>query len=197
MFELLLSLEGILYLVQLYGPIVVFVAVLLTGEGAIFLSALLATEGHLSFFTVLAFSFWAALLTDLFWFLAGRYFPAQFLPTKMKNVTNNAVEKIMRQFFGQRIFLPILCLKFFYGFRIISVIYFARSPLSFIRFIIYDIIGTTAYVFLFMVLGQGVGLLLLQVFPGINFSGVFGLGVTIILIGFLIIRSFRASNPIS
>ena len=38
MSELLLSLEGILYLVQLYGPIVVFVAVLLTGEGAIFLS---------------------------------------------------------------------------------------------------------------------------------------------------------------
>lgn len=197
MLELLMSLEGILSLVQLYGPIVIFVAVLLTGEGAIFLSALLATDGHLSFFTVLAFSFWAALITDLFWFFVGRYFPAQFLPDKMRTTTGNAVEKIMRQFFGQRIFLPILCLKFFYGFRIISVVYFARSQLSLIRFIVYDIIGTTVYVFLFMVLGQGVGVILLQVFPGLNLSGIFGIGVAIVLMVFLLIRRFRASSPIS
>ena len=63
----------LLPLIVSYGYLAIFVGSIFEGESVVFLGGLLVHQGSLSFFMVLIFAFFGAIVGDLFWFTLGKY----------------------------------------------------------------------------------------------------------------------------
>ncbi|MCA9360621.1 hypothetical protein KC730_01880, partial [Candidatus Kaiserbacteria bacterium] len=61
---------------------------------------------------------------------------------KFLSPVNSFLEKII----GGRFFSSLLLLKFLIGIRLILILHLARYPISWVRFILYDILGTLIYI---------------------------------------------------
>jgi membrane protein DedA with SNARE-associated domain len=184
MFDILDSLTTLelLTLVEVHGAWVLYFVIFLTGEIGIFLAALLMHQGQIAPAVVYPIAFLAAFSIDVFWFLAGRYFPAHVLPKKLRHVSARSVGSFMSDMFRDKVFLPIVLLKFFYGTRIVSVVYFARTDLSFWRFCLYEAVATLWYVWVFVFLGDVMSMSVKSVLPYSSPTTVISVGALVVLL---------------
>ena len=136
-----------------YGIIAIFVSVLFLGETAIFIAILLTQQGVLNLDEVFVFALLATLCADVFWFIFSRYFPQRIIPAFLKKFLISPVNSFFGLITKDRIFLSIFFLKFFIGARLIIILYLAHRPITFMRFLLYDALGSLMY----MVLITGVG----------------------------------------
>jgi membrane protein DedA with SNARE-associated domain len=193
MFEALSSSTSALVALSVsHSHLFIYLSVLAVGESAIFLCSLFVVDGTLSFYSVLLFSYAAVLTADVFWFIVGRYTPLDVLPDRFRQRSTSFIRKILTFVFGDRVFLPILFLKFFYGTRILSILYFARTPLPFVRFFIYDALGSLVYVLLIMLLGIASKTTLSAFFPNMSVEVLLCAGVLICLVIFLLLKTISS-----
>ncbi len=163
-----------------YGSWTIFGVVFLFGETAIFILLLLSQQNILSLEEVCIFATLGTLCADIFWFIVGRYFPQQIIPTSFKKVILYPVHSFLKSVSKDRIFLSIFFLKFLIGARLAIILHFARESITFTRFLIYDALGTVMYVLLLAALGVGFGHLINTALTSYHV-------VTSFTIGFLVI----------
>jgi membrane protein DedA with SNARE-associated domain len=129
-----------------YAFITIFIAVLCFGEGAILIALLLSQQGVFQLEGAIVASVLGYIMADLFWFLVGRYFPARLIPHSFRRIIARPLSEALARVIKDKIFIAVFFLKFFMWVRLAIIVYLAQQPLSFIRFLAYDIIGTIIYV---------------------------------------------------
>lgn len=163
-----------------YGAPVIFLSVVFFGETAIFISLLLALQGVLSLPVVFLCGALGTLCADIFWFVVGRFFPQRAISGTLKRIVLDPVHSFLERITKDRIFLSILFLKFFIGARLAIILYLARKPITFVRFLLYDTLGTLIYMILLTALATILGHFIKTVVPSFHI-------ITSIATGFLLI----------
>lgn len=153
-----------------YGPWAIFISVFLFGEAAIFVSLLLSQQGLISLTLVFIYAVIGTLSADVFWFFVGRYFPKQMIPDFMKRTVLDSAYSFFKSLTKDKFFLSLLFLKFFVGIRLAIILYIARQKITFVRFFIYDALGTVIYMFLVTILTLGFGKAIEKVVPSYHVS---------------------------
>ncbi len=129
-----------------YAFFTVFVAVLCFGEAAILIALLLSQQGIFELEGVIIAATLGAITADLFWFSVGRFFPQRLLPNAFRRIITRPIGGAFSRVIKDKIFISIFFLKFFMWVRLAIIVYLAQQPLSFVRFILYDILGTLMYI---------------------------------------------------
>lgn len=169
----------------------VFLAVFFFGETAIIIALILSQQGVFDLSYVFVSAVLGQLCADAFWFLVGRYFPQRFLPDRVRDMVMHPVRNALTLITKDRIFLSIFFLKFFIGVRLAIVLYLAHYPITFVRFFIYNVLGTLLYMIILSAIGVLFGSMLKSVLPAFHLvtSVVSGI-VLILLISFAAKRIF-------
>ena len=129
-----------------FAFITIFIAVLCFGEGAILIGLLLSQQGVFQLEGVIVAATLGAITADLFWFLMGRYYPERLIPNAFRRIIARPIGDALARVIKNKIFLAIFFLKFFMWVRLAIIVYLAQQPLTFIRFFLYDILGTLLYI---------------------------------------------------
>ncbi|MCA9358985.1 VTT domain-containing protein [Candidatus Kaiserbacteria bacterium] len=138
--------------IEQYGIVVQSIAVFLFGEAAVIISLLLTQQGLVGLKEIFIASMIGSLAADIFWFFIGRYYPQQTIPESLKRKLLHPVNDVFTNFINNRIFLSLIFLKFFFGVRLIIILYFARHSISWGKFLVYNFFGTLIYMFVLTVL---------------------------------------------
>jgi membrane protein DedA with SNARE-associated domain len=138
-------------LITRYGLAAVFFGTLLEGDVTVILAGVVAHLGMVSYPMVLVVAFAAGVLRDVTFFYLGRASP-RARESRLYGHAAAAVERLSGRF-GE---LEILVAPFLYGVRMASMIFWGVHGLSVTRFLVLDVIGCAAWVFVF----SGIGYLL-------------------------------------
>lgn len=148
-----------------YGILALSAAVFLLGEAAIIVAIILTKQSVLDFNQVILAATIGTLAADFFWFTMGRYFPRRYIPAALRerllSPTNELITRLVR---GHR-FLPLLLLRFFIGTRLVFILYLARNQIHWVRFLLYDLIGTVVYLTIIVLIGIQLGDTVAEVAP--------------------------------
>jgi membrane-associated protein len=139
--------DTLISLLQGFGGLTIFFGVFLFGEVVIFFSILFTQQSSLELWVVFMASVLGLLTADTLWFLIGRYFSPKLVPNFIRHKLLYPVSIFLDTYTKDKIFLSLLFFKFFIGTRLAFVLYLSRQPeVSFIKFIIYDLVGTVIYI---------------------------------------------------
>lgn len=144
---LLLNIHSLLtmHTITQYDSLVVFFSVFFFGEVATISTLTLAQQHILDIREVLFYATCATVCADLFWFLTARYAPMRYIPSFLKQKICTPFTEFFTRLTKGHIFLPIIFLKFFIGFRLAIIVFIAHQHISLKKFLIYDIFGTIIY----------------------------------------------------
>lgn len=146
--------ETLLSFIQDYGYLFVFIATLLEGETVLALAGFTAFQGYLDLELVILTAFFGGMLGDQIFFYFGRWRGKQFIAARPKLAmrAKSAYRMIERHrnllIFGSR---------FMYGFRTIIPIALGTSPVSGVRFFVFNILGAAVWSILFATGGYLLG----------------------------------------
>lgn len=129
-------------LIQQYGYYAVFAGTFLEGETILVLAGFAAHEGYLALPTVIAVAFVASFFGDQFYFLLGRRYGDRLL-SRFPRLTARAarVKQLLHRYH-----LPlILSIRFLYGLRIVGPMAIGMSGVSWLRFLVLNLIGAALW----------------------------------------------------
>jgi membrane protein DedA with SNARE-associated domain len=134
----------------------IFVGTFLFGETVILAGIVLAAAGALSVPALLGLSLLGTLTSDVVWFVFGERLVrfARRWPSLHARY-ESAMAAVERVDHGRR-FYYLFFFKFVYGIRIVTIIYTALRRISVRRFLLFDAIGSAAY----LATVVGIGLML-------------------------------------
>jgi membrane protein DedA with SNARE-associated domain len=147
------------------GLIALVLTVFLLGETAILIAVLLTQQGILRWEEVLIAATIGTLAADIFWFTIGRYHPSSLVPKTMRKYIVKRTSTALTRIIGTRLFLAMLLLRFFIGTRLIIILYVSRYRISWVRFLLYDLVGTFIYIMIFTIAGTFLGQAIHDLFP--------------------------------
>lgn len=113
--------QPVLDLVAAYPYLMLFVGLLLVGEAVLLPALYLATTGRLDPFAVIIVAVVATMLSDLVWFLLGRWSPAGAVEKMRRRHSGHVVDRLQNLFSRNSSRLLFLS-KFVYGTRIAAQI---------------------------------------------------------------------------
>lgn len=176
--------QGALILASLgdFGVLAVFLAVFFFGETAIIIALLLTQQGVSDLATVFVGAVLGQLCADVFWFILGRYFPQRFLPDRVRSMVMHPVRNALTQITKDRIFFSIFFLKFFIGVRLAIVLYLAHYPITFLRFFVYNVLGTLLYMIVLSAIGVLFGSMLKSILPAFHLVTSIISGIVLIML---------------
>lgn len=172
-----------------------FFGFFLFGEISILAGVVLAIEGEWSLWTVFFTSYAAWLVLDTFWFLVARY-AVNVLPRwpRLKRIYDQGHAWLRRVHINEWRYqaLYIISFKFFYGIRFAIMIALGMSGIPFLRFMLFDLIGTAVFVALIVTAGAYIWGELTSAYSTIQAIG-YGLTALVIItlalrIGFPLLR---------
>lgn len=156
-----MDIDALLPLLQEYSSPAIFVGAFLFGETVILAATFLAAEGLWSFWEVFVLSFFGGLIADILWFLLGRYAGGRIKRWQwVERRYHHYVAEIEQDV--EHTLYYIILFKFLYGTRIITILYTSMRRIPFLRFLLYDAIGTA----LLLVVIMGIGYFIWLGFPG-------------------------------
>lgn len=167
---------------QDFGLIALVISVFLLGEFVIVTALILTQQGVLSVFDVVIASLIGTLLADAFWFGVGRHRPQRFTPPILKRYFLQPTNDLLDRIILGRYFIALLIFSFFIGTRLMILLYLSQKPISWLRFIVYDAIGTLLYILVFSGLGIFLGQAIRDVFPVYKSIGSIVFGVLIVVL---------------
>jgi membrane protein DedA with SNARE-associated domain len=141
-------------------PLVCIVGAYFGGDAFLLFLSSLAGQGLIHFWTVILFFSLGTISSDVMWFFIGRTRLAdKLISHKQLNKGYSRIERILARY-GRNDFLLLFIVKFIYGIRIITIVYFSRERKNFGRFIGFNsiaVVAITIFVsFLGWMAGQGI-----------------------------------------
>lgn len=122
-------------------PLVCLVGAFFGGDGIIIFLSTLSGQGLINFWTIILFCSLGTISSDLMWFFIGRTRLAEkVISNKRFNRGYSKIERLLDKY-GRSDFLLLLIVKFIYGIRIITIVYFSRERRNFYRFLNYNSIA--------------------------------------------------------
>ena len=171
-----------------YGVWVVLVGTFLTGELTILTAFILVAQGWLTAESVFFFAVLGTLMADFFWFTIGRLFPGW-----MKNLkaykSLSGVPWLTWELKLHHQALVLLIVKFLYGFRWITIVYFAVGTIKTREFIIFDIVGTVIFVAVLALIGIPTGYGITSVLPAYHLFVTLAMAVAGAFVLSIVLRS--------
>lgn len=141
-------------LIQSYGYIAVFVGTFLEGETILLLAGFAAHRGYLSLPGVMAIACLASFMGDQFYFFLGRRYGNRL--TGRFPGLNKRVERFRRLLDLYHVPV-ILSLRFLYGLRIAGPIALGMTEVSWLRYLILNLLGAVVWAILIAGLGYVFG----------------------------------------
>lgn len=146
--------ETLLFFIQQYGYVFVFLATLLEGETVVALAGFVAYEGYLSLQTVILVALLGGMLGDQILFYFGRFRGKQFIEARPKlKEKMRGVHRLIERYPNLLIFGS----RFMYGFRLLIPTALGTSKVSSIRFFIFNLFGAIVWATIFSCLGYFLG----------------------------------------
>lgn len=168
----------LLNFVETYGYLAVFLGCLIEGEALVIIASFLAFLGELHLPIVMLLAFIGTLMSDLSWFLLGRYSSDHFLNRWdwLRNLSHHSVRLV-----GVRPKTVAFLMRFMYGFRMIVPFCLGKTTMPLSTFILYNSLGVLLWVGLFSGLGYFFATAAESLFGKMKHLGLFILGGSIIL----------------
>ncbi|QKK02037.1 MAG: DedA family protein [Pseudomonadota bacterium] len=132
-------------LVTGYPYLVLFVGLLLVGEVVLLPALFLASTGRLDWLWVILVAIVATVLSDLAWYLLGRWYPARMLDRLRERQPPDRVERLEVLFRRQGPRLLYLS-KFVYGTRIVAQVLAGALNMRFGLYISVNLLGVVTVV---------------------------------------------------
>lgn len=141
-------------------PLVCVAGAFFGGDALIIFLSSLAGQGLINLWTIILFCSLGTISSDVAWFFLGRSkFADKLISNSKMNAGYSKFERILTRY-GRSDFLLLLVVKFIYGIRIITIIYFSRERRNFVRFLNYNsiavIIITVFVAFIGWMAGKGI-----------------------------------------
>jgi len=121
------------------------VCVFLFGEIIIIFGLPFLLQINFSLPEIIIAAIFGTIMADIFWFVLSRYFPQKALPDWLRSKLLTPVNSTLTHIIKDRILLSLIFLKFLIGIRLISILYIARQKITFAKFLLSDLFGTTVY----------------------------------------------------
>jgi membrane protein DedA with SNARE-associated domain len=140
----------LLQLVEHYGYLAVFLGSLIEGDALVLVASFLAYLGKLDLLLVMTAAFFGTWLSDIIWFVLGRYSSHPCIRNwhwlhTLSDKTTLIVSKRPR--------LMALSMRFMYGLRMVVPFSLGKSAMSARSFLFYNGIGVGIWVIVFSALG--------------------------------------------
>jgi len=168
----------IISFITTYGYAAVFLGCLIEGEALVIIAGFLAFLGELHLPLVMLMAFSGTIISDLSWFLIGRYSSDHFLNrwAWLRNLSHHSVRLI-----GVRPKTMAFSMRFMYGFRMIVPFCLGKTSMSTSTFIIYNALGVFLWVGVFAGLGYFFATAAQSLFGKMQHVGLFILGGSVLL----------------
>ncbi len=147
---------------------VVFWGSVIFGDTVILSAGYLAGQGTWEFWTVFIAALLGTMVADTIWFYCGAVglrWTHRWRTVKHKH---DALVDAIKKHTGSRPFLVLLVIKFFYGTRILTIIYLSMVKVRFWTFIFYDLIGTAVWLVMMVGIGWLAGKGIANVLPAVK-----------------------------
>lgn len=140
----------LLQLVENYGYLAVFLGSLFEGDALLLVASFLAYLGKLDLPLVMLAAFFGTWLSDIIWFLLGRYSHNTLLARWdfLNSLSNRSAEIV-----GKRPRVMALSMRFMYGLRMVIPFSLGKTTMSTSSFLVYNAAGVWIWVFVFTALG--------------------------------------------
>ncbi|MBY0538205.1 DedA family protein [Patescibacteria group bacterium] len=140
----------LLHLVETYGYLAVFLGSLFEGDALLLVASFLAYLGKLDLPIVMLAAFFGTWLSDVIWFMLGRYSHNTWLARSefLNSLSNRSADIV-----GKRPRLMAVSMRFMYGLRMVIPFSLGKTPMSTSSFLVYNAIGVWIWVFVFTALG--------------------------------------------
>ncbi len=141
------------YLIELvttYGYLAVFLGSLIEGDALLLVASFLAYLGKLNLPVVMLAAFLGTWLSDVIWFLLGRYSNSKFLERWqwLHTLSKHSITMV-----GKRPRLMAVTVRFMYGLRMVIPLSLGKTSMSTSSFMIYNALGVLIWVGVFSALG--------------------------------------------
>jgi membrane protein DedA with SNARE-associated domain len=140
----------LLELVSTYGYLAVFVGCLIEGDALVLVASFLAYLGKLELPVVMLAAFFGTWLSDIIWFMLGRYSNHKILE-RWQWLHKLSLQSIT--LVGKRPRLMAVSVRFMYGLRMVIPLALGRTTMSTSSFLIYNALGVLIWVGVFSALG--------------------------------------------
>lgn len=137
-------------------PLLICVSVFFFGEFAVLSFFILSVEGSLNTTTVFISALCGTLFADFFWFFLGRHVPLLQRSRAFRAIQN--LYKKRERLFLRHPGLILLVIKYVYGFRWSTIIYYASSALPTRTYLLLNMLGSLIYVSTLCLVGIVTGL---------------------------------------
>ncbi len=171
-----------------HGYTAVFLGSLIEGEALVIIAAFFAFLGELSLSLVLLCAFLGTLLSDVGWFLLGRYTGVRFLErfTWLHTLSKGSTALV-----GRRPRLTAFLVRFLYGFRVIVPFSLGKTAIETNTYILYNALGVFVWVGIFGGIGYFFANGVETIIGKTQHLGLIMIGVTLLLIiGFSYLSKF-------
>jgi len=152
-------------LIQSYGYLAVAVGTFLEGETVLVLAGAAASRGHLSMPVVIAVATLASFAGDQLFFHLGRHFGSDLLGRfpSLRKGTARALALVERHHAP-----VILSIRFLYGLRIAGPIAIGMSGVSWLRFLVLNLLGAIVWALVIAGVGYWSGHALARLFAALD-----------------------------
>lgn len=141
------------YLVELvgtYGYLAVFLGCLIEGDALLLVASFLSYLGKLDLPLVMLAAFLGTWLSDLSWFLLGRYSTHHYFRKWywLHTISNRSAGIV-----GKRPRMMAVSMRFMYGLRMIIPFSLGKTSMSTLSFLIYNALGVLVWIGVFSAMG--------------------------------------------
>ena len=130
------------HFIDSYGYLAILIGTFLEGETILILGGITAKLGYLQLPWVITYAFWGTLIGDQLFFMLGRSQGAPFLHRHPS--WDERAQKVQGILERHRI-LIILGFRFIYGFRIITPYVIGMSRISYLEFLVLNVISAAVW----------------------------------------------------
>ena len=128
----------VLQFIESYAPLVCLVGAYFGGDALIIFISSLSGQGLVGYWTIVLFCSLGTTSADVMWYFLGRTRLASKIISSRQLAAGYAkIERIFSKY-GRNDFLLLLIVKFVYGIRVITIVYFSRERRRLGRFLAFD-----------------------------------------------------------
>jgi membrane protein DedA with SNARE-associated domain len=181
-----LDLTIVYWLTAFHEP-AIFVGTILFGEAVVLTASFLAADGAWSLTNVFLFSLAGTLVSDIFWFLSGRYAQHYFKKYMTRLEKHRRYISYIDNAFLHKPWRTMIFIKFLYGARVFMILYLSTLPTPLRRFILADIVASSVLLTIVITVGWFAGAGMAHLLPGANNAQYLIAAIIGVIIGYKLI----------
>ncbi|HLD60751.1 MAG TPA: VTT domain-containing protein [Patescibacteria group bacterium] len=155
------------------------------GEAAILPAAFLSAQGIYSPIAVFGIALIGTVSSDSIWFFLGEPLFKRFGSWKRYEEKMVHIQNKLHGFTGKRPYLMLLFIKFFYGARVLTIMYVASRRVKYRTFLLFNTLGTLPWLAVLISIGWLAGR---NIVNAVNLFGNIRLALSAIILALIVVK---------